>query len=418
LNRQRILNIEVEPRYPRDAISAWREGLRKSEPPLTFWRARYRNPLVEPPPIGEWISAPSICASKGEADAWASTQRAAWANAGKHLDEIRAEAIACERAETAARRSLGPNGMDWLDTRPLTRDAYMSLYRTHLAPRWGEVPIRGITTAQVRAWAARDRTPGARKHANDLFRTIMATAVDDDVIATSSCKRIMLAVSKDEAGALSRHAPRALTPSEVVALADEVPAYMRTLMLLLCTTGMRLGELRELRVKDLDLEAGTLSVRRAVTGDGKALTMDTPKTAAGHRVIRLEPGIVGLLCEHPASRSIRGHEVLLFPSSRDAGAHMPQRTFQVNVGRACEQLGSTHVSPHDFRNTAVSLAGCVPGVSPRDVQEMLGQATPGMALRYMHSDDGNQRRIRAAVSAEVLGSASAAVVRLDERGSA
>lgn len=389
--------------------------------PSGNWQASYLDPRATTPGGGDRITAPQTFSTKTAARAWLDAtktdiDRGVW----QHPDERRAEREARERAEVEARRPFGPYAQSWVDTRTLTRatrDGYQSLLDIHLAPKWGDTPIRDITTAAVRAWVATlaPGHPGARRHAYELFKTIMATAVEDDLIDHSPCKRNMLGSVKG-AGKSMRHAPRALSAEEVSALADEVPGYMRTVVLLLCVTGMRAGELRELRVKDVNLEAGTLSISRAVTGNGKRLTLETPKTAAGERVITLSPDTVALLRAHLAARGVAGREALLFPSSTDPSKHMPMRTLQINVRRACERLGLPHCSPHDFRHTAASLAGRVPGMSPKDVQEMLGQSTPGMALRYMKTDEEHQRRIAEAVAAEVLGSTSEPeVVALDER---
>ena len=399
----------VEARYrPRDTAD-WKEGRRKSKPLPTSYRARYRDPRTKAPQRGPWINAPHTFTTKAEADAWLAAvktdiDRGTW----KHPDQIAAEEEAACLADIEARRPFGPYAEAWLELRNLskaTRDAYRSNLNTHLIPKWGTTPIRQITTADVRAWVAKELAPGrpgARKHAYDLFRTIMATAVDESVIDTNPCKRNMLGSTKADHGVSSRHAPRALTPTEVATLAEEVPRYMRAMILLMAVTGMRSGEIRELRVKDLDLTAGVISVNRAVTGDGGSLTEGTPKTEASIRDVHIDVNMVNVLKAHLAEREVRGRDALVFPSSRDPRKHLPQRTFQINLARAAERAGIPHLSPHDLRNTAASLAGRQQGVSVRDVQQMLGQETPFMAARYMRSDDATQAAIAKAVTADVF----------------
>ena len=174
--------------------------------PSGNYRARYKDPRVVPPLRGSWVNAPRTFATKRAAEAWLSSVRTTveqgtW----KHPDQVAAE-------EAARLRPFGQYATDWLATRPLTRatrDSYRSLYTTHLAPRWAAVPLRQVTTADVRSWVATDLAPGrpgARKHAYDLFRTIMATAVEDDLLDTSPCKRGMLGSGKAGPGTSSRHA--------------------------------------------------------------------------------------------------------------------------------------------------------------------------------------------------------------------
>ena len=64
---------------------------------------------------------------------------------------------------------------------------------------------------------------------------------------------------------------------------------------LLAMTGMRRGEALGLRWEDVDLEAGRLSVRRALIPNGKTVVVSEPKTARGRRVVALDPGTVEVL---------------------------------------------------------------------------------------------------------------------------
>jgi Phage integrase, N-terminal SAM-like domain len=88
----------------------------------------------------------------------------------------------------------------WLTTRdlqPTTRDHYRQVLREHVYPTFGDVAVTAITPAAVRAWHAEvargkgskvpDR-PTARAHAYGLLRTILNTAVADDVIEVNPCR--------------------------------------------------------------------------------------------------------------------------------------------------------------------------------------------------------------------------------------
>ena len=64
---------------------------------------------------------------------------------------------------------------------------------------------------------------------------------------------------------------------------------------LLAMTGMRRGEACGLRWDDVDLEAGRLSVRRALIPHGDGVIVSEPKTAKGRRSIALDPGTIEVL---------------------------------------------------------------------------------------------------------------------------
>lgn len=393
--------------------------------PSGRWQAKYGDPRVKAPQRAPYICAPSTFATKAEANAWlAQVQADIASGTWRHPDDIAAEADAQRRADAEAATTFATYATQWLTTRPLkksTHDAYRSYLDHHLIPRWGDIPVRNITTPAIRAWLATElapERPGARRRAFELFRTVLNSAVDDGLIESSPVKRHMLGSAPRPGETSQRHEPRALSPAEVQALADEVPGYMRTAVLLAAVTGMRSGELRELRWKDVDLDAGTIRVERNVTGSGKNLTVTTPKSKAGRRAVRLSTDTVALLRAHRAAAPVRGGEGLLFPASDGSGKHLPAKTWQVNIARACERAGISHASPHDFRHTAASLAGRVPGVSLRDVQASLGQDSPGVIGRYLHTNDEQQTRIADALAREILNGAKTSVVNIESRRTA
>jgi hypothetical protein len=78
----------------------------------------------------------------------------------------------------------------WLADRqlkPRTRQLYRSLLDHHILPTLGGKPLTTLTAADIRGWhAQQDRaTPTATAHANALLRTILGSAVDDDLIPTN-----------------------------------------------------------------------------------------------------------------------------------------------------------------------------------------------------------------------------------------
>ena len=60
-------------------------------------------------------------------------------------------------------------------------------------------------------------------------------------------------------------------------------------------TGARRGEILALRWCDLDVEAKTLRIERAVEQVGTTLTLKDPKTARGKRTIAIDDDLVALL---------------------------------------------------------------------------------------------------------------------------
>lgn len=361
--------------------------------PSGTFQAQYADPTGKTNEAGYAIyyTAPQTFKNKGMADAWltgikADIDRGAW-KSPEDLDRERLE------AEKRARRdalTFGEYATMWVETRnhkPSTRKANDSNLRVHLAPRWNNVPLKAITTPDIRVWLSElaPNSPGARRKAAELFRAILNTAADDGYIPSNPYKRDMLRSVKapTPTRVISERETRTLTLEELDELANEVPTYMRVLVLLSGLVGLRSGEARELRGKDVILkDTGSgfvpyIRVSRAVTGDGKRVAVDTPKTKESNRIIK----VPNSLARDIIALAKRGNDALLFPSSGDANKHLPESTYQINLKRAGERLGLGHVAPHDLRRTFVSNA-LENGASIPNIQAITGHTTPSMVMRY------------------------------------
>lgn len=89
------------------------------------------------------------------------------------------------------------------------------------------------------------------------------------------------------------------TVQEVYDLADAIQPRYRTLVLMAGFLGLRWGELIGLHRRDIDLEAGALRIRRAVTelNNGER-EIKAPKSAAGKHTVSIPAVIVPDIREH------------------------------------------------------------------------------------------------------------------------
>ena len=110
--------------------------------------------------------------------------------------------------------------------------------------------------------------------------------------------------------------------------------------------------------------------------------------------------------------AIIGPDGLLFHPVSDSSRVIPERTFQINLKRAGERAGIGHVSPHDLRHTAVSLARDN-GAPDTAVRDLVGHTTTSMTSRYTHTTPETLARVVDAVDRERT--RPAAVASLDQR---
>jgi integrase len=139
--------------------------------------------------------------------------------------------------------------------------------------------------------------------------------------------------------------------------------------------GPRIGELLALTWRDMDLDRGTLIIRRSKTGQG--------------RTLRLSPGTVAALERHRKLLTRRGAlrlpsaKVPVFPAELGDGHQMPT-VVRRRLKRHLKEAGLPQIRFHDLRDTAATLM-LEDGFPVHRVARILGHADPAMTLRrYAH----------------------------------
>jgi len=156
--------------------------------------------------------------------------------------------------------------------------------------------------------------------------------------------------------------------------------------------GLRQGELLALQWEDVDLEAGTLQVRRSLSGsnDGHPV-FTTPKTAKSRRQIRLTAGATEALKRH-RKRQLeerlrvaglwRDHR-LVFTTEMGTPLdrhNLCQRSFKPLL----KKVGLPGIRFHNLRHTCATLL-LTREIHPKIVQELLGHSTIAITLdTYSH----------------------------------
>jgi integrase len=341
-------------------------------------------------------TAPVTFETKGDAETWLATMRAdivrgLWRPRGK-----------------GAPRTLADYAGDWLEYRnlkPRTRAHYKSLLAAKITPFLGSIPLKDITPETIRRWHAeltKDGTPTTTAHAYGLLRSILATAVTDDLIPANPAHIRGAGSSKR----VKKIKPLALT--ELEKLVAAMPDRYKAMTLMAAWCGLRFGELTELRRGDVDLKNGLIRVRRAVVHlDGKAI-VGTPKSDAGIRDVAIPPHLLPLLKTHIKEHGQPGKQGLLFPSA--TGGHLapsslygrPPTKKRAGWGfyAARAAAGRKDLRWHDLRHGAAIMAA-QSGATLAELMNRLGHSTPAAALRYQHAAQDRDMQIAKALSAMV-----------------
>ena len=277
--------------------------------------------------------------------------------------------------------TLADYATPWLADRnlkPRTRQLYRSLLDRHILPTLGDKSLGGVTAADIRGWhAERGRaTPTATAHAYALLRTILASAVDDEMIATNPCR------IRGASQTRRQHRIEPATLEQLQTIIDNLPARYGLMILLASWCALRFGELTELRRGDVDLRGGKINVSRGVTWvEGKPVA-GPPKSSAGVRTVAIPPHLIPAVRQHMGDRVVWGRDALLFAT---AGGDQIGRggAFQKHWERARKAAGRSDLRFHDLRHSGAVWAA-QSGATLAELMNRLGHTTPAMAIRYQH----------------------------------
>jgi integrase len=177
---------------------------------------------------------------------------------------------------------------------------------------------------------------------------------------------------------------------------------------LIAMTGMRRGEAIGLRWSDVDLEAGRLSVRRALIPINREVVVSEPKTAKGRRVVALDAGTIEVL-KGQAARQLEEHSEwdegwvesgLVFTAEN--GAALDPESISRYWRQAVKKTMLPTIRLHDLRHTHATLA-LQAGVHPKVVSERLGHATVSITLdAYSHAIPAMQEEAAALIAGLVF----------------
>jgi integrase len=258
---------------------------------------------------------------------------------------------------------------EWLagkvDLMPRTRQGYESLLRVHLLPVFGKRSLRSITALEVRGLVrdlSRRLSPSRVRQTYMVLSGAFRAAVEARLVASSPCVGVPLPrVHHREAVPLTRE--------QVDRIAAEVGDAYRTLVYTLAYCGTRWGETVALRRSRIDLVAGQVEVREAVS-DAYGQLLFGPTKTHQRRTVVLPRFLVEMLGQHLAHRVGPESSALVFTSPE--GGLLRHQNFTRRVWRpAVARAGLEGTTIHRLRHFCVS-ALIAAGASALEIMKQVG----------------------------------------------
>jgi integrase len=211
---------------------------------------------------------------------------------------------------------------------PTTREKYTYYLSAHILPALGPMRIADIFPEHIREWIARMQREGQSAWTiqyckSSILSSIFTTALNDQVTYIHPCRGVRIPTVPATIRTI-------ITPEQFEVIYGALPdADAQLLVETAIESGLRWGELAELRVRDLDIATRILTVSRKVTEVNREFHPDGRRFLVGlypkdkeYRRLKLSPQITAKLKAHIKAHGL-GPDGLLF--ARRAAAPAPLR---------------------------------------------------------------------------------------------
>ena len=286
------------------------------------------------------------------------------------------------------------------NVKPMTFEDYERNWRLYIKP----AKISSMKILEVRKWHFREfvdellaagASPFTIRNVYGVLRNAFNTAEKRGIIPVSYANNVELPKRRAKPTVI-------LTQEQQKAFMEAVKGHrMEAAFIIAATTGIREGELAALMWEDYD--GSNLSITKDAvrvniydpethekTGS-EVIIQDTPKTDAGVRSIPLMPIAKEALRVHKMAQNdekVQNRELykdndkgLIF--CNEVGLVYEPRYYRNLLHKLLDAAGLPRKKFHALRHT-FATRGLEAGLSPKELQELMGHETPEMVMHYQH----------------------------------
>ncbi|MFQ5956945.1 MAG: tyrosine-type recombinase/integrase [Candidatus Brocadiales bacterium] len=229
-----------------------------------------------------------------------------------------------------------------------------------LVERFGTLPLNSFNALTVEKYQTellKEVKPATVNRRISCLKHMFKKAYEWELVSEHVLNKVRsVKLLKEPPGRL-----RYLSQEEIQTLVDACVPHLRPIVIVAVHTGMRLGEILNLKWEQVDLKHGFI-------------LLDVTKSG-GRREIPINATLRATLDTLP-----RGPESLYLFANKDGN---PYQRVKRSFVTACKRAGIRDFTFHDLRHTFASQM-VMAGVDIRTVQELLGHKTLTMTVRYSH----------------------------------
>jgi len=287
---------------------------------------------------------------------------------------------------------------DWLEhyvkhrTSPKTLETYKYLVSRHIVPQIGNLAIDKLTPYQLQklysylldhdANAGKKLSKTTVHHIHRICYGALKWAVQMRMIPHNVAESVTPPQR-------NKREIKTWTQKQVNRFLEEAKKeWLYPLFFVAIATGLRRGELLGLKWGDVNLDQGTLSIRRTVQRtDAGLVVREQTKTDYSRRIVSISPTTVDLLSKHRRKqaeqlKSLGKKSDFVFTNT--VGNILEPRKVNQVFDRVIRRAGLPKIRFHDLRHTHATLL-LQQGIHPKIVSERLGHANISVTMDiYSH----------------------------------
>jgi integrase len=278
------------------------------------------------------------------------------------------------------------------DRSPTTIQSYLDYYKTHIIPKWGDVPLDEVKSVAVERWLRSLRkspAPSSKVTIGDSA----ARAQSSEPLAPASKAKIrnhmsslfshcirhelyskLNPIASVRQSAVRQRDPDILTLSEIrLILGNIEPQAIKIMVATAAASALRRSEFRGLKWADLDLDNCWFHCRRGLVGKYETKM----KTRASRKSVEMNPTLAEALRAWRELTPYPQDTDWIFASPFTSGRlpYWPDSALKDHVRPAAIKAGITKsIGWHTFRHSLASLLG-QQGEDIKVIQELLRHAS-------------------------------------------
>ena len=287
----------------------------------------------------------------------------------------------------------------WLDMkkdslRAGTLDAYITRYNKNIKPVIGGMELVDVKPFHIQSMLNKMADEGYHNGTIRQTRVIayglFQDCYENDIILSNPCKSI----KKCNIGIPAKEKD-ALTKSEQEKFVKGIKGHQYENQWLICLlTGMRVGELIGLQMRDIDFDNRLLHVNRTMSYKHSEWRTSPGKSANSIRTIPLTDDAVEIL----KRQKQKVCQLKVIPMQYkdyvfiDENGLIKQSTYHVSLKWACKKAGIRRITMHQLRHTAITN-WINAGMPIKTVQMLAGHHCAAFTLdRYVHVTEEDMAR--------------------------